>query len=145
MTVAMVLLPVFVQVALVYGLLFCLGARRGGALRAGEVSREAAGRAEAYPPRVRAVSDSLRNQSELPLLFFALVAFALLTRKADLLFVVMSWVFVLLRLVQALVHVTSNDLRWRSSAFAGGGGGAGAHVDALRAVGAPRTVTRGDG
>ena len=42
-----------------------------------------------------------------------MVAFALITRKADLAFVVLSWIFVLTRVGHALVHVTSNDVRWR--------------------------------
>ncbi|HST94442.1 MAG TPA: MAPEG family protein, partial [Microvirga sp.] len=49
--------------------------------------------------------------------FYALVALALITRKADMLFVVMSWMFVVSRLVHAAIHVTSNKLSLRFMAF----------------------------
>jgi hypothetical protein len=50
-------------------------------------------------------------------LFYVLVALALTTRKADMLFVVMAWVFVASRLVHAAIHTTSNKLAWRFQAF----------------------------
>jgi len=42
---------------------------------------------------------------------------ALITRKADMLFVVMSWMFVTTRLVHAAIHTTSNRMVWRFQAF----------------------------
>jgi len=41
-----------------------------------------------------------------------------IARQADLLFVVMAWVFVLLRLVHAGIHVTSNNMALRGPVFA---------------------------
>ena len=46
-----------------------------------------------------------------------LVVLALFTRKADMLFVVMSWMFVASRLVHAAIHVTSNKVSQRFTAF----------------------------
>jgi hypothetical protein len=43
----------------------------------------------------------------------------LLTRKADLVFVVLSWIFVLSRLVHAYIHVTSNRVSRRFFAYSG--------------------------
>ena len=55
------------------------------------------------------------------MLFYVLVALALFTRKADLLFVVLAWVFVVLRVAHAWVHVTSNHVptrfRWYAAGF----------------------------
>ena len=45
---------------------------------------------------------------------------AILSRKADLLFVVLSWVFVLSRIVHAAVYVTSNAIPYRFGTFAAG-------------------------
>jgi hypothetical protein len=53
-------------------------------------------------------------------MFYVLVILALFTRKADMLFVVLSWMFVTTRLVHAGIHVTSNDMRTRFAAFAAG-------------------------
>jgi hypothetical protein len=47
-----------------------------------------------------------------------LVILALFTRKADLVFVIMSWIFVLARLAQAAIHVGPNIVRLRGLAFA---------------------------
>ena len=46
-----------------------------------------------------------------------LVILALYTRKADLLLVIMSWIFVLARIAQAAIHVTSNVVPRRGLAF----------------------------
>jgi hypothetical protein len=46
-------------------------------------------------------------------LFYVLVAFAMITRKFDLIFVVLSWVFVISRIVHAYIHTTSNRVSRR--------------------------------
>jgi hypothetical protein len=43
-----------------------------------------------------------------------------ITRHADLLFVLLAWVFVVLRMLHAYVHVTSNNLRQRAVLFLSG-------------------------
>ena len=49
------------------------------------------------------------------MLFYVLTILAIITRQADLLFVVLAWVFVVLRVVHAYVHVTSNHVGARGS------------------------------
>ena len=46
-----------------------------------------------------------------------LTVLAWITKQADLLFVVMAWIFVVLRIVHALVHVTGNNLAQRATLF----------------------------
>ncbi|WP_029349245.1 MAPEG family protein [Bosea sp. 117] len=119
MSVTTILLPVFVQVALVFALLFRLLFLRIEAVRAGAVDvRAIVDDDRAWPRRARLVNNAIRNQFELPVLFYALVAFALLTRKADIAFVVLSWVFVASRLAHALVHAGSDNVRLRLFFFA---------------------------
>ena len=48
------------------------------------------------------------------------VILAYVLRKADLLFVVLSWLFVATRLGHAYIHVTSNRVGQRFNAFAAG-------------------------
>jgi hypothetical protein len=62
----------------------------------------------------RGNGNCFKNQFELPLLFYILIALALPLRHADLFIVLMSWVFVVTRFVHAGIFVTSNDLRRRS-------------------------------
>jgi hypothetical protein len=117
MSIPAVLLPVFVQVALTFALLIWLGPVRYRAVRNGTVGEGARLDDRAWPPEARQAGNAFRNQFELPVLFYAIVAFALITRKADLLFVILSWMFVLSRLIHALVYVTSNEIRLRFPAY----------------------------
>jgi hypothetical protein len=118
MSITSVLLPVYVQVGLTFILLLWMGRSRLAHLRSGEVQvKEVALGERNWPKRVLQVQNSYHNQFELPVLFYALVALALITRKADLVFVVMSWLFVASRLVHAYIHTTSNKVAWRFQAF----------------------------
>jgi hypothetical protein len=56
----------------------------------------------------------------MPLLFYILIALALPLRHADLVIVLLSWVFVVTRFVHAGIFVTSNDLGRRSLAWFAG-------------------------
>lgn len=118
MSIQAVLLPVFVQVALTFALLYWQGYVRVGHTRRGEVKiRDIALRQANWPEQATKLGNAFLNQLEIPVLFYALVAFALLTRKADLAFVVLSWIFVLSRLVHAYIHVTSNRVSRRFFAY----------------------------
>ena len=113
-----VLLPVFVQVALTFALLFWTGGIRTGAVRRGEVRvRDIALRQPNWPARPTQIANAYQNQLELPLLFYVLVILALFTKQADFLFVALSWVFVLSRVVHAAIFVTSNRVSQRFLAF----------------------------
>ncbi|MBV9428329.1 MAG: MAPEG family protein [Bradyrhizobiaceae bacterium] len=121
MTVQAILAPLFVLVAMTFALLVWMGAARFAAVRRGEVRvREIALGEPNWPPRVQQISNCFDNQFQLPVLFYVLTILALFLRKADLLFVVMAWIFVLLRIVHAVIHVTSNRVGWRFQAFAAG-------------------------
>lgn len=118
MTVDAILLPLFVQVGLTFVLLFWMGRERVGSVRRGEVAvPDIALRQPAWPERATQMGNAYHNQFELPLLFYVLVILALFTRKADLLFVVLEWMFVVSRLAHAAIHITSNDVRRRFTAF----------------------------
>lgn len=121
MYVTATLLPVFVQVALTFAVLLRLGTARLEAVRAGGLDREEVVLGDrGWPPKVQQASNCFRNQFELPVLFYVLAVLALVTRQTSDFFHVLAWLFVLSRIVQAFVHVTSNDVRWRFGAFAFG-------------------------
>jgi len=121
MTVQAILAPLFVLVALTFGLLFWMGAARFAAARRREVHvRDIALGQLNWPPRVQQISNCFHNQLQLPMLFYVLTILAYDLKKADLLFVVMAWIFVLLRIVHAAIHVTSNHVLRRFQAFAVG-------------------------
>jgi hypothetical protein len=116
-----ILLPLFVQVGLTFLLLFWMGGQRLRAVRAGAVDREAAVLGlPVWPPYAQQAANAFSNQFQLPVLFYVLVIIAMITRQADLLFVVLSWVFVATRILHAAIHITSNDIRLRFPIFAVG-------------------------
>ncbi|GLK79071.1 MAPEG family protein [Methylopila turkensis] len=109
MSVQAVLAPLFAQVFLTFGLLLWMGRTRFAAVRAGQVTANAGSpRAFGWPDGAQKAADSFHNQLELPPLFALLVALALITKDADLLFVAMSWIFVASRVVHAVVHNGAN-------------------------------------
>jgi hypothetical protein len=121
MSLASVLLPLFVQVALTFVLLLWTGNARAGALRSNQtkVSDIALGEGK-WPAHVMQIGNNYNNQLQLPVLFYVLVILAWITRKADLLFVVMSWIFVISRIAHAWIHTSTNEMRVRFYAFATG-------------------------
>jgi hypothetical protein len=121
MSIQMVLLPLFVQVALTFALLIWMFGLRRQTLVSGETKiREIALGQPNWPVRATQVANCYRNQFELPLLFYVLIALALPLRHADLFIVLMSWVFVVTRFAHAGVFVSSNDLGRRSMAWLAG-------------------------
>ena len=121
MSPAAVLLPVFVQVALTFALLFWMGSARRKAIFKGEtrIGDIALGQ-PGWPERPTQIARAFHNQLETPQLFYLLVVLAMVTQKADLLFVVMAWAFVLARLAHAYIHVTSNEIYLRFKAYGAG-------------------------
>ena len=121
MTVLEVLLPVFVQVGLTFFLLLWMVGSRRDALVSGQTKiRDIALGQQNWPQRATQVGNCYRNQFELPVLFYVLIAIALPLRRADLVIVMLSWIFVVTRFVHAGIFVTSNDLNRRSLAWLAG-------------------------
>jgi hypothetical protein len=117
----MVLLPVFVLIGLTFALLLWMVGTRRQALVGGETKiRDIALGQPNWPTRATQIGNCFKNQFELPLLFYTLIAVALPLRHADLFIVLMSWVFVVTRFVHAGIFVTSNDLGRRSTAWLAG-------------------------
>ena len=121
MSVETILAPVFVLVALIFVLMFYMCGVRTTALQRRDVRiPDIVLGQQNWPPRVTKIGNAYNNQFQLPLLFFVLVILAYLLKKADLLFVLMSWIFVISRVLHAFVHVTTNRLQTRFMIFAVG-------------------------
>jgi hypothetical protein len=103
MTVQMVLLPVFVEVGLTFFLLLWTARTRRNAT--GRETRSDSGFADEFG---------------LPVLFYVLIAIALPLRRADLVIVLLSWVFVVTRFAHAGILATSSEGRNRSQAWFAG-------------------------
>lgn len=121
MSVQAVLLPVFVLVALTFAIQLRMGFLRLGAIKAGETRiRDIALGQPGWSDAATKVSRNFENQFELPVLFYVLVALALPLRQMDLILVILSWLFVALRLVHAYIHVGTNYVPYRFFAYTAG-------------------------
>jgi hypothetical protein len=118
MSIANVLLPLFVQVVLTFVLWNWMAYYRVTLINGGAVHpRDVALREPNWPPHVLQVGNAAHNQLEIPVLYYVLTILAIVTHQADLLFVVLSWLFVLARVAHAYIHVTSNRVSTRGPAF----------------------------
>jgi hypothetical protein len=118
MSIQAILAPLFVQVVLTLAIGFWLAGVRSKTLLRREVHpRDIALDQPNWPVHATQLGNSFRNQFELPVLFYVLTVLAIITRQADLLFVVLAWAFVLTRLAHAFVHVTSNRVQIRGSLY----------------------------
>lgn len=121
MSVASLLLPVFVQIGLTFALMVWMATHRVRAITSGAVRpRDIALRQPNWPDRSTQIANCFHNQLELPVLFYILVAFILITGTNSIVFVVLAWTFVVSRFVHAYIHTGSNRVDRRFYAMAVG-------------------------
>ena len=114
----LIILPVFGQVLLIFGVLVAMGSRRGAALRSKATRlKDIALGQDAWPEDAIKASNNYKNQFEMPVIFFAACAFALITKSADLLMLVLATLFVVARAVHAAIHLGTNPVMPRAYAF----------------------------
>jgi hypothetical protein len=103
---------------LTYGVMFGMMYFRTSTLRRGETRlADISLREPNWPRRATQFGYAFANQFELPVLFYILTILVIITRHADLLFVLLAWIFVLMRVLQAVVHVTNNNVRMRGAYY----------------------------
>jgi hypothetical protein len=116
-----VFVPVFFLIALALLLLAVLARSRVAPVRGGLVAvHDIARGRNAWPDEITLLGNAYRNQFELPLLFYALVALEVATQKTDEWFIALEWSFVVLRFVHVYVHVANINLLMRIRFFAAG-------------------------
>ena len=110
--------PVLVQVLMTLLIYVRLIKVKIRAIRAGQVNRERQPLHEdAWPDGVLQINNNIRNQFELPVLFYV-VCFALWALEAvGVLALVAAWLFVASRIAHAWVHLTSNYIPNRRRLF----------------------------
>lgn len=115
----LILVPVFAQVLLTFVILCIMGWTRSACLR--DTKRQmqdvALATATDWDDRSRKCANSYANQFELPVLFYAVCAFAMITRMVDIWMLVLAAGFVVSRYAHAAVHLTSNTVSLRFAFF----------------------------
>jgi hypothetical protein len=120
--IGVILLPLFVEVILTFGLLFATAFARTRDLRTKQIHpRDIALGQVGWPVKTQQLGNAYNNQFQLPVLFYVLTILAIITKDADTLFVVMAWIFVLARIAHAYVHITGNNVFRRGPIFGIGG------------------------
>jgi hypothetical protein len=113
-----ILLPLLAQVFLTLALYAVLAVAKRRAMQAGLVDLERrALHDDAWPESVIKVSNNIRNQFQLPVLFYVLVIVLWQLGKAGPLAQALAWLFVASRVVHAWVHTGSNVVALRRGVF----------------------------
>ena len=121
MSPTLLLYPVFALIGLTFGLLYWMGTVRVASVKSGQTKiKDIALGQDAWPDKIQQVGNCFHNQFELPMLFYALVAFILITRQFDVVMLALAWLFVALRFGHAYVHTGSNHLPTRFNIYAAG-------------------------
>ncbi|MFZ5677096.1 MAG: MAPEG family protein [Pseudomonadota bacterium] len=103
------LLPVFLHVLMTMGLGVATALARRRAVLQGKVRlKDVALEKSAWPDEVKKLGNNFDNQFQMPMLWYAGVAFTLVLNAADGLLVGLSWAFLVLRVGHSCVHVGRN-------------------------------------
>lgn len=120
MSQSAIFFPALVQALLTLAVLILLGPTRARSMR--ETKQQLTdddvriGRNQ-WTEQALKVSNNFKNQFELPVLFFAIVAFAMALKQADSLMTGLAWIFAVSRVVHAVIHVGPNVVMWRGVAY----------------------------
>ena len=110
--------PVMALVLLALVVMFWTGRQRVRAIRMRRVRfMDIALNREAWPDDVRKVGHNLENQFETPILFYVLCGVATYVGATGVAMTALAWIYVILRILHAVIHLTVNDVR-RAVAFA---------------------------
>lgn len=110
--------PVIVQVALTLWLYIYLAIAKSRAVKSGEVDE--ARRAlhdDAWPDSVLQINNCIRNQFEVPVLFYVLVGVLWATGGINVYIQLAAWGFVISRIGHAVIHTGSNYVPLRRKLF----------------------------
>ena len=118
MTQSLFFLPALLQVLLTLILYVALVVVKSRAAKAGLVNLERrALHADAWPDNVQQINNNIRNQFEVPILFYVITLILWQLNQTGLIVQVLSWLFVTSRYIHAYVHTHSNYVPLRRRVF----------------------------
>lgn len=113
-----IFLPVVVQILLTLWLYILLNQRKQQAASQGQVDESRRGLFDdAWPESVMKVNNCIRNQFEVPVLFYVLCIALSALNAVGWLTLVCAWLFVASRIAHAIVHTGSNIVPVRRRLF----------------------------
>jgi len=112
------LLPVLAQIALTLFMYIRLAGAKAGAIKRGEVDEaRRALHEDAWPESVQKINNNIRNQFEVPVLFYVMALSLISLNAADMAALITCWLFVASRWAHAFVHTGSNYVPLRRNIF----------------------------
>lgn len=105
MTATSLYWPMFAQMALTIIVGFSLGLQRVAAIKKHGMKHIGQ---NGFPEKTINNSDNFRNQFEVPVLFYALCLFFVLSGTVTQTLIILAWVYVALRIFHAAVQLTNN-------------------------------------
>jgi hypothetical protein len=113
-----ILFPLLLQIILTAEAYIALAWMRGKAAKGGAANlKRASLHDDAWPDRVAQFSNNVRNQFELPVLFYVLTVILWQMQAAGAWAQGAAWVFVVSRVVHAFIHTGKNNVPLRFGAF----------------------------
>ena len=116
----LILIPVLMQMGLTLVILGLLPVARSRSMRQRRQNLQdmaLAGKTD-WNESAQKIASNFSSQFELPVLFYAISAFALITRSVDVWMIALAWTFTLSRCLHAAIHIGPNIVVWRFGAFA---------------------------
>lgn len=113
-----IFLPVLTQIILIIALYIYLAIAKSRASQRGEVDEDR--RAlfdDAWPESVLKINNCIRNQFEVPVLFYVLITILWSLGTVNVFVHVASWLFVATRIGHAYIHTGTNYVPLRQSVF----------------------------
>jgi hypothetical protein len=114
----LILWPLIAEVVLIIVLFIRLGQVKDRARAAGAVDLNVTALDnDAWPDEVRQVANNIRNNFQVPVLFLVVVLALYAKGSADMIALVIAWVFIALRVAHSYIHIGSNYVPNRTRVF----------------------------
>ncbi len=116
------LYPMFAMVLLTYAAMLHIYRTRVTAYKTGQLpgSYFKLFQGVEVPPQVQVATRHFNNLFEVPVLFYAAAITGIMLQHETALAIGLAWLFVALRVVHSLIHLTSNHILWRVRSFMAG-------------------------
>jgi hypothetical protein len=114
----LIFIPVLIQIALTFWLYIYLAIAKSRAVKLGQVDESRRSlHDDAWPDHVLQINNCIRNQFEVPILFYVLVVVLCCTGSVNIFIHALAWCFVLSRIIHAGIHTGSNYVPLRRKIF----------------------------
>jgi len=114
----MIFLPVLIHILLTLSVFIALASAKKKALQEGGVNEDRRGLFDdAWPNKVIQINNNIRNQFELPILFYILVMMLWQLGGVNSVAIVLAWLFVGSRVLHAYIHTGTNYVPLRRRIF----------------------------